>query len=144
MKSDPDLIELVKRCAPLGDAEIARILNMKDITTPKGARWTQDRVKTFRKTNHLKAEEQDLDGQYLTAKQAAHLLNISRNGVLGLLRIGALTNHRLTDFAPGRIPRAEVESDKVKALVAHLKQNGRLPKKICGGQGQLSLGELNP
>ena len=67
------------------------------------------------------------------------VLLIARATWLGLLRFGALTNQQITDFAPWRIPRAEVLSDKVKTLVRHLKQYGRLPAKGGCPDNQLSL-----
>ena len=67
------------------------------------------------------------------------LLGISRNGVLGLLRIGALHNHQITDFAPWRIERTEVESETVEKLVRYLKRTGRLPQKGGCPDGPLTL-----
>jgi hypothetical protein len=140
-KTDPSLIETVEGLSAQGlcDAEIARVLNMKATTTPTGKRWTQDRVRNFRRTHHIKAVKDEAEEEYLTGKQVAERLGISRNGVLGLLRVGALTNHQVTDFAPWRIPRSEVESARVKKLVDHLKKTGRLPRQGGCPEGQLPL-----
>ena len=138
-RTDPALVEMVQQLASLSDAEIARILNMKGITTPRGLRWSQDRVQGFRGTHHIKAVKLKTDEEYMTGKQVAQQLDISRNGVLGLLRIGALHNHQSIDFAPWRIPRSEVESKKVQILVNQLKKTGRLPRKGGCPENQLSL-----
>jgi DNA invertase Pin-like site-specific DNA recombinase len=140
-RTDPSLVDTVEELTVQGlsDAEIARVLNMKAITTPRGERWSQDRVRSFRRTHHIKAVTDENAGEYLTGKQVAERLGISRNGVLGLLRVGALTNHQVTDFAPWRIPRSEVESAQVKKLVDHLKKTGRLPRQRGCPEGQLSL-----
>lgn len=135
------VVEAVKDLSGQGlsDAENARVLNMKAATMPQGKRWSQDRVKSFRRTHHIKAVTDENAEEYLTGKQVAERLGISRNGVLGLLRVGALHNHQVTDFAPWRIPRSEVESAKVKKLVDHLKKTGRLPPQGGCPERQLSL-----
>ena len=138
-KTDPELVDLVRSLASLDDAEIARILNMKGVTMPRSLRWTQDRVRNFRSSHRIRAVPSAEDEAYLTGKQVMALLCISRNGVLGLLRIGALHNHQITDFAPWRIQRSEVESETVANLVRYLKQTGRLPPKGGCPDGQLSL-----
>lgn len=144
-KTDPSLVEIVRSLTALSDAEIARVLNMKKLPTPRGQKWTQDRVESFRKTHHLKAPRAVEAEQYLTGKQVAERLGISRNGVLGLLRIGALHNQQPTDFAPWRIARSEVDSDRVQTLVKVLKRTGRLPRDAREGgcpDRQLSLTPL--
>jgi DNA invertase Pin-like site-specific DNA recombinase len=138
-KTDPSLVELVRNLASLPDAEIARILNMKGVTTPRALRWTQDRVQNFRRSHHIRTISKGDDEDYLSGKQVMDRLDISRNGVLGLLRIGALHNHQVTDFAPWRITRAEVDSETVKKLVSYLKRTGRLPRKGGCPEDQLAL-----
>jgi len=139
-KTDPSLIETIKTLASQGlsDAEITRILNMKETATPRGERWSHDRVAAFRKTHRIKIASSPDDG-YLTGKQVAEHFGISRHGVEGLLRVGALHNHQTIDFAPWRIARAEVESEKVARLVEHLKRTGRLPRHGGCPENQLPL-----
>ena len=55
-------------------------------------------------------------------------LGIGHNGVLALARRGAITPNQITDFAPWRVSRAEVDSETVQGLVKILKENGRLPR----------------
>ena len=69
---------------------------------------------------------------------AASYLGISRNGLLGLERIGALSRNQVMEFAPWRVERKQLESKRVQTLVRSLKANGRLPKGGCP-EGQLSL-----
>jgi hypothetical protein len=65
---------------------------------------------------------------------AAAYLGISRNGLLGLERLGAVSRNQVTDFAPWRVSKAELDSERVQRLVAHLKRLGRLPKGGCPKQ----------
>ena len=128
-KSTVPLEELVKQLArELGDAEIARILNMKKMHTPGGLLWTQDRVRDFRRQRHIRGPGKGRAEDALTMNQVQERLGIGHNAVLALARRGAITPNQVTDFAPWRVPSAQLESEQVQHLVAHLKQNGRLPK----------------
>jgi len=138
-KTDPSLVETVRALASLADVEVARILNMKRETTPRGLRWTQDRVQNFRRSHKIRTIPRSDDDEHLSAKQVMDRLGISRNGVIGLIRIGALDNHQVTEFAPWRIPRSQVESKDVANMVKTLKRTGRLPRKMGCPDRQLSL-----
>jgi len=70
--------------------------------------------------------------------EAAAYLGISRNGLLGLERNGALSRNQVMEFAPWRVERKQLDSERVQALVRTLKEKGRLPKGGCP-DGQLSL-----
>jgi len=132
-KTDPELLELVRALVrERTDVEIARILNMKKITSPHGHTWTQDRVKNFRAMHRLGPTNQS-SGQdiILSMNDAAAYLDISRNGLLGLERVGAISRNQITDFAPWRVSKAELDSKRVQGLVAHLKRFGRLPRGGC-------------
>jgi DNA invertase Pin-like site-specific DNA recombinase len=127
-KADPGLVDTVRALTSLADADIARILNMKDLPTPRGLRWTRDRVRNFRAEHHIQLERPGDEALYQTGQQAAQLLGISRHGLEALFRIGLLHNHQTIDFAPWRIPRAEIDSDRVREAVRAMKANRTLPK----------------
>ena len=67
----------------------------------------------------------------LTQAQVATYLDISRNGVLALARRGAITTHQITEFAPWKVARDELDSEPVQVLVAYLETHGRLPRGGC-------------
>jgi hypothetical protein len=117
-KADPSLV----------DAEIARILNMKKMRSPRGLLWTQSRVQDFRRYQRIHSPNKACEGQFLTGQQAMESLGVSRNALFALLRRGAIHNGQVTDFAPWRIDRNELESDEVQELVAFMKKHGRFPK----------------
>ncbi len=138
-KADPSLLELVSKLAQeLSDPEIARILNMKKIETPQGLRWTQDRVRDFRKYHRITAQKPKKNPDQLTMNETCSYLDVSRNALLALVRKRAVSPNQVTDFAPWRVSRAELDSDQVQGLVRTLKQTGRLPKGGCP-DNQLTL-----
>lgn len=128
-KTDPSLVDLARKLATeLSDAEIARILNMKKLPTPRGLLWTQDRVTGFRRQHRIRAKKRPLDRDHLTMNEAMSYLGVGHNVLLGLVKRGVVSPNQLTDFAPWRVPRAELDSKEVQSLVRVLKQTGRLPK----------------
>jgi hypothetical protein len=62
------------------------------------------------------------------ASQAIEFLGIGHNGLLGLVKLGAVSTNQITEYAPWRVSRAELESDRVRRLVKVLKETGRLPR----------------
>ena len=101
---------------------------MKRLSTPRGLRWTHDRVRSFRSQHHILQQLPADAGDYLTGQQAAEQLGISRHGLQALFRIGLLHNAQNIDFAPWRIPRAEIDSQPVREAVSAMKANRTLPK----------------
>lgn len=123
------LLQLVRKLVrELPDNETARILNMQKIQTPKGLCWTQDRVMEFRKHHRIKGGVRNKSPDHLTMNEAKAYLEISHNGLLGLVRIGAIATNQVTEFAPWRVSRQELDSDHVRACVRALKATGRLPR----------------
>ncbi len=139
VRTDPDLVGKVSQLAQSGlrDAEITRILNMQRLKTTHGLTWTQDRVCNFRKTHRIR-QARPPEGEHLTQSEVASTLGISRNAVCALDRRGALSKNQITDFAPWRVPRSQLDSELVQTLVRVLKETGRLPKGGCP-KSQISL-----
>ncbi len=113
---------------------------MKKVTTTRGLCWTQDRVEGFRKQHRIRLKKPSVpsDDLVLTQNEAMEYLGISHNGILGLERSGAISRNQITDFAPWRLSKKQLDSEHVQSLIRHLKDTGRLPR---GGspKGQLSL-----
>ncbi len=139
-RADRSLTELVRELAQsLDDGEIARILNMKKVTTPRGLCWSQDRVNAFRSHHRIRQGKKGGDPDFLTGQQAREHLGIGYNGLMALVRRGVVHPNQVTDFAPWRIDRAELDSEPVKTMVAILMARGRLPPKGESPQSQESL-----
>ena len=128
-KPHESLEQLVKDLASqLEDPEIARILNMKKILTSGGLRWTRDRARDFRRQRHIHGPGKRERDDSMTMNQVQEYLGIGHNAVLALARRGAITPNQVTDFAPWRVSRADVDSEEVQGLVRSLKETGRLPR----------------
>lgn len=139
-RADASLVELVTKLADtLDDAEIARILNMKKICTPRDLRWTKDRVNSFRSHQHIRLGKRIADPDVLTGQQAREYLGIGYHGLTALIRRGVIHTNQVTDFAPWRLSRAELDSERVQKLVKLLKKNGRLPSEGGSPQRQQPL-----
>jgi hypothetical protein len=138
--TDPDLVDTVRKLVDsgLGDAEVARILSMQKLKTPRGLAWNQDRVRDLRNKHRIQLTRPLSKDEYLTQGEVATYLGVSRKSVLALERLGAISRNQITDFAPWRVPRVELDSDRVQSLVRVLKETGTLPKGGCS-DGQTSL-----
>ena len=112
-------------------AELARVLNMKKILSPGGLRWTMDRVKNFRREFRIHSGVRGSEHQLLTQNEAASYLGVSRNALKTMVKIGALTTNQVTDFAPWKITRIQLDSERVRHLVKALQNSGRLPQGGC-------------
>jgi hypothetical protein len=137
--ADGDLKTLVSKLArELSDAEIARILNMKEAPTPRGLKWTQDRVSSFRHQHGIPAGDHRKPADVLTLSEARGYLGVGHSGMVALVRRGLISPNQVTEFAPWRVSRAELDSDRVRAVVKVQKETGRLPPGGCPeGQGRL-------
>lgn len=138
--TDPDLVEMARKLAEdgLADADAARVLNMHGTTTPGGLPWTVERVTRFRRAHQLRCRTRKPSANTMTMSEAAAYLGVSRNGLLGLERIGALARNQVMEFAPWRVEKKQLDSERIQDLVRTLKARGRLPKGGCP-EDQLSL-----
>lgn len=84
-------------------------------------------MKAFRSHHRIRQGKRGGDSDVLTGQQARDYLGIGYNGLMALVRRGVVHTNQVTDFAPWRIKRAELDSEPVKTLVAVLKERGRLP-----------------
>ena len=89
---------------------------MKRPRTPHDHRWTLERVRNFRRQRHIQmGATARQGGDFLTANEAADYFGISRNGLLGLERLGAPRN-QITDFAPWRLAKISLTPSRSDTL----------------------------
>jgi DNA invertase Pin-like site-specific DNA recombinase len=137
-KTDLSLIELVKKLATrIDDAEIARVLNMNDLQTPKGYQWNKDRVINFRRAHKIKLSIKSKKDLF-TSQGAKKYLNVSRNALNTLVKAGLITTNQVIEFAPWEVHKEQLDSEEVQQALKNLKQTGFLfPGK--NSSKQLSL-----
>ncbi len=136
-KAEVSLTKLVAALAfTLDDGQIARVLNMKGLRTPRDLRGTKDRVQAFRSHHRIRRDEPVRDPDILTGQQAREYLGIGYHGLTALIERGLLHANQVTDFAPWSLSPAELDSEEVQAAVRYLRANRRLPSKGESPQGQ--------
>ena len=101
---------------------------MKKLQTPRGLPWTQERVTSFRKQHRICTEKKLADPDCLTMNESQAYLGIGHNALLALVKRGVISPNQLTEFAPWRVSRAQLDSQTVQSLVKVLKETGRLPR----------------
>ena len=125
-KADVSLIELVKKLATrIDDAEIARVLNMNDLQTPKGYRWNKDRVINFRRAHKIKLTVKSKKNLF-TSQECKKYLNVSRNALNTLVKTGLITTNQVIEFAPWEVHKGQLDSEPVQKALKNLKQTGFL------------------
>ena len=125
--ADPDLEVIRKMAVRYGDADIARVLNKLGRRTGKGKPWSDVAVKTARRNHAIEGRAHTLeDPELLTLQAAARHTATSDTTIKKLVDAGVMPMRQVVPFALWEIRRADLETDQVRAILAHLKGTGRL------------------
>jgi hypothetical protein len=125
--TDADLEVIRKMAGRYGDADIARVLNKLGRRTGKGKPWSDVAVRTARRNHAIDGRRETLaDPALLTLQGAARYTATSDTTIKKLVDAGVLPMRQLVPFAPWEIRRADLDADPVRAILEHLKRNGRL------------------
>ena len=125
--ADADLEVIRKMALRYGDADIARVLNKLGRRTGKGKPWSDVAVKTARRNHAIEGRDQTRpDPELLTLQAAARYTATSDTTIKKLVDAGVLPMRQVAPFAPWEIRRADLETEQVRAILGHLKRNGRL------------------
>ncbi len=121
-------IEVIGKMAPrYGDDVIALVLNKLGRRTGKGNPWSQDRVKTARRKPGIAGRQRTVaDSEILSLQGAARHTRTSDTTIKKLVDAGILPMQQLVPFAPWEIRRSDLEGERVRAILSHLKRTGRL------------------
>lgn len=121
-------LEVIRKMAPrYGDDVIAAVLNRLGRQTGKGRPWSQVSVKTARRAHTIEGHARSVvDPEVLTLQGAARYTGTSDTTIKKLVDASVLPMRQLVPFAPWEIQRADLDSERIRAIVKRLKQTGRL------------------
>jgi DNA invertase Pin-like site-specific DNA recombinase len=128
-KTAPDTIELIRQMAVrYSDEEIARVLNKHGRRTGKGNRWTKKRVAAARRRYVINGHRRPRpDPEVFSLQQAARYCGVSATTMKRLVASGVLKRDQVAPWAPWEIKRADLESEVIRQVLAHLQTTGTLP-----------------
>ncbi len=127
IRTDEDTVDLLRRLAVLyPDAVIAGILNRQDRKTARGERFTAGHVgnlRRYRKIPCFKPPAEPPQGEPVTIREAAEILDIAPSTLHRWLNDGFVAGEQVTAGAPWRIRI----TDELKALFVKETPEGYLP-----------------
>ncbi len=131
-KTSDDDLEIIRKMAErYGDPDIANVLNRLGRRTGKGKRWNQHRVASARKAHSIAGRSRTLrDPDVLNMNEAARHCDVSDTTIRRLVEAGLLPMKQVVPWAPWEIRRCDLESEAVRAVVAHLHETRKL---LLGG-----------
>ncbi|MFC1852631.1 recombinase family protein [candidate division CSSED10-310 bacterium] len=143
IRTKQDTVDLVRRLAVYyTDATIAGILNRQGRKTATGLRFTADRVASLRrhwKIPRFDPSKASTDGELVTVKRAAEILNMAPSTVHRWLLDGFIGGEQITPGAPWQIRMNE----ELRARFVEEAPHGYVPlkeaKKILGVSRQTVL-----
>ena len=125
--AEADLTVIRKMAVRYDDGAIARVLNKLGRRTGKRHPWSQTAVKTARRNHGVVGRSRTLDDpNVLSMQAAARYTGTSDTTIKKLVDAGILPMRQVVAFAPWEIQHADLDSERVRAIVAHLKRTGRL------------------
>jgi len=127
-KTSADDLEVIRKMAVrYGDDVIARVLNQLGRRTGAGKPWSQVSVKSARRIYGIEGHTHSVvDPEVLTLQAAVRYTGTSDTTIKRLVDGGVLPMQQVVPFAPWEIRRADLDSERVRAILEHLKRTGRL------------------
>jgi len=125
--ADADL-EVIRKMAPrYGDDAIARVLNKLGRRTGKDKPWSEIAVRTARRNHDIDGCARSVvDPDVLTLQGAARYTKTSDTTIKKLVDGGVLPMRQVVPYAPWEIQRADLDSERVRMVLARLKHTGRV------------------
>jgi len=124
------------------DDRIALVLNRLGRQTGKGLRWTRERVKSARSRAGIPGHERPVDLPGLLNQQAAaRHCGVSDTTIRRLVEAGLVKNLQTIPWAPWEIPMVDLESERVRRILSHLRETGRLVLELARSDQQGNLFE---
>lgn len=125
--AEADIEVIGKMASRYGDDAIARVLTKLGRHTGKGKPWSQVAVKTARRNHGIEGRSRSLDDpEVLTLQGAARHTGTSDTTIKKLVNADILPMRQVAPFAPWEIQRADLDSERVRAILERLKRTGRI------------------
>ncbi len=116
---DEALAVMRSMAARWSDEHIAASLNRKGMRTGQGKSWTARRVSSLRQVHGIHAYlSAQKDGEWLTMRDAAAALGVSRHTIRRLVHAGVLPAAQVVPDAPYQIRSSDLHSQVVSAAIA--------------------------
>ena len=116
---DEALAVMRSMAARWSDEHIAASLNRMGMRTGQGKTWTARRVGSLRQVHGIHAYlSAQKDGEWLTMRDAAAALRVSRHTIRRLVQTGVLPAAQVVPDAPYQIRSSDLHSQTVSAAIA--------------------------
>lgn len=144
-KTADDDLEIIRKMAlRYGDSLIANVLNRLGRRTGVGKRWNENRVATARRNHGIAGQATTVsDPGTLSMTESARHCGVSDTTIRRLVEAGVLAKQQVVPWAPWEIRRADLESERVRSILDHLRDTGKLVLEgvRLGAQPSLPFGK---
>ncbi len=122
-------LHVVHKMAPYyGDEDIARVLNQEGHRTGQGNAWDASRVASLRQKHDIAGRQRTVPRPgFITLGAAERLVGVSDRTITKLIASGIIHAEQSVPRAPWMIREADLHSERVQAVLEHLRKTGRLP-----------------
>jgi DNA invertase Pin-like site-specific DNA recombinase len=142
-KNATEDIEIIRKMAErYSDKDIAAVLNRLGRRTGKDKPWSELAVKAARRTHDIAGHKQTVeDPNTLSFSGASQYLGVSNTTIARMSKAGLFPVTQVVPYAPWEIRRADLDSERVRSVVARLKATGRLDLEGGSSEHQRKLFE---
>jgi hypothetical protein len=142
-KNATEDIEIIGKMARrYSDKDIAAVLNRLGRRTGKDKPWSELAVKAARRVHDIAGHKQTVvDPNILSFSGASQYLGVSNTTITRMSKAGLFPVTQVVPYAPWEIQRADLDSERVRGVVARLKATGLLDLKGGSSEHQRKLFE---
>jgi DNA invertase Pin-like site-specific DNA recombinase len=142
-KNATEDIEIIRKMAQrYGDKDIAAVLNRLGRRTGKDKPWSELAVKSSRRAHDIAGHTQTVvDPNILSFSSAAKYLGVSNTTITRMSEADLFPVTQVVPYAPWEIQRADLDSERVRAVVAKLRATGHLDLEGGSSERQRKLFE---
>lgn len=141
LKTSSDALQVIRELAPkYDDTTIAGVLGLQGLRTGKGNRWNKARVRFARRRYDIQPDFVSAESRgLLNLAKATEYCGVSRHVMIRLLNAGLVRNQQSVPRAPFEIPREDLDSEPVRAVLERFRSTGRLviDGGVTGAQSKL-------